>query len=105
MLHTKKTQSEKQSRIKSWKNLSRKVRVLPIVFVSAISLSLISCATTGAPVLKPPACPLWSDYAIDDLEMLLALQQAGEIDIESLEYQLGENQRHCEALDAFLEDI
>ena len=55
-------------------------------------------------MLKPPACPLWSDEAIDDLEMLLALQEAGELDIESLEYQLGENQRHCEALDAFLEE-
>jgi len=54
--------------------------------------------------LKPPACPLWSDYALDDLEMILSLQEAGELDIESLEYQLGENQRHCEALDAFLED-
>ena len=105
MLHTKKTQSEKQSRIKSWKNLSRKVRVLLTVCVSALSLSLLtSCVTSGAPVLKPPACPLWSDYAIDDLEMLLALQEAGDLDIESLEYQLGENQRHCEALDAFLED-
>ena len=105
MLHTKKTQSEKQSQIKSWKSLSRKVRVLLTVCVSALSLSLLtSCVTSGAPVLKPPACPLWSDYAIDDLEMLLALQEAGDIDIESLEYQLGENQRHCEALDAFLED-
>ena len=105
MLHMKRTQSEKQSRIKSWKNLSRKVRVLLTVCVSALSLSLLtSCVTSGAPVLKPPACPLWSDYAIDDLEMLLALQEAGDIDIESLEYQLGENQRHCEALDAFLED-
>ena len=105
MQHMKKTQSEKQSRIKSWKNLSRKVRVLLTVCVSALSLSLLtSCVTSGAPVLKPPACPLWSDYAIDDLEMLLALQEAGDLDIESLEYQLGENQRHCEALDAFLED-
>ena len=25
-------------------------------------------------------------------------------DIIDLEYQLGENQRHCEALDAFLEE-
>jgi hypothetical protein len=34
--------------------------------------------------------------------MLLELQEAGELDIISLEFQLGENQRHCEALDAFL---
>ena len=88
-----------------WRRLSRRARILPAVCVSALSLSLLtSCVTSGAPVLKPPACPLWSDYAIDELEMLLALQEAGDIDIESLEYQLGENQRHCEALDAFLEE-
>ena len=104
MSHMKKMQSEKQNLIKFWKNLSRKVRVLPIVCVSALSLSQVSCVTSGAPVLKPPACPLWSDYALDDLEMILSLQEAGDLDIESLEYQLGENQRHCEALDAFLED-
>ena len=63
-----------------------------------------ACCTTGTPVLKPAACPQWSEYAIVELELLLKLQKAGEIDIESLEYQLGENQRHCEALDAFLED-
>jgi len=56
-------------------------------------------------VAKPPACPLWSDDAIDDLDMLLSLNQAGELDIVSLEYQLGENFRHCEALDTYLEDI
>ena len=55
-------------------------------------------------MLKPPACPLWSDEAIDDLDMILTLQEDGQIDIVSLEYQLGENQRHCEALDAFLEE-
>jgi hypothetical protein len=32
------------------------------------------------------------------------MQAAGEIGMVSLEYQLGENQRHCAALDAFLED-
>ena len=34
--------------------------------------------------------------------MLLDLQTIGEIDIIDLEYQLGEQQRHCEALDAYL---
>ena len=105
MLHMKRTQNEKQSLTRLWRSLSRRARILPAVCVSALSLSLLtSCVTSGAPVLKPPACPLWSDYAIDDLEMLLALQEAGDVDIESLEYQLGENQRHCEALDAFLEE-
>jgi hypothetical protein len=36
--------------------------------------------------------------------MLLELQKAREIDIVDLEYQLATNLRHCEALDAFLED-
>jgi hypothetical protein len=66
-----------------------------------------SCAILcpgSAPVLKPLACPVWADEAIVDYEMLLALQEAGTIDIRSLEYQLGEDDRQCEALDAFLED-
>ncbi|NRA11447.1 MAG: hypothetical protein HRT57_05795 [Crocinitomicaceae bacterium] len=52
----------------------------------------------------PPACPKWTEDAILDLELLLVLQNAGEIDIIDLEYQLGSQQRHCEALDAFLKD-
>tara|TARA_R110000822_G_scaffold52235_8_gene135357 strand:+ start:12184 stop:12330 length:147 start_codon:yes stop_codon:yes gene_type:complete len=48
---------------------------------------------------------VWSDYAVDDLEMLLVLQENGDIDIVSLESQLGENDRHCAALDSYLEDI
>ena len=86
-------------------NQLKKVSRSLTVFVSVASLlTTISCATTGTPVLKPPPCPQWSEYAVDDLVMLLTLQEAGELDIVSLEYQLGENQRHCEALDAFLED-
>ena len=76
---------------------------LLIVFGIVLMVSS-ACCTTGTPVLKPSACPQWSEYAIVELELLLELQKAGEIDIASLEYQLGENQRHCEALDAFLED-
>ena len=52
----------------------------------------------------PPACPIWSEDAVLDLEMLLELQKAGVFDIVDLEYQLGSQQRHCEALDAFLKD-
>jgi len=74
--------------------------------VLSLSLTTVSCCITSGPsVLKPPACPVWSEYAIDDLEMLLSLQETGVIDIVSLESQLGENERHCESLDAFLEDI
>lgn len=35
----------------------------------------------------------------------MSLQETGVIDIVSLEFQLGKNERHCESLDAFLEDI
>lgn len=50
----------------------------------------------------PPPCPAWSEEAIVELELLYSLYEAGEIDMESLDYQLGENQRHCEALDKYL---
>ena len=62
----------------------------------------LSCHTV--PVLKPSPCPIWSEEAIVDLEMLIYMQEVGELDIVDLEYQLGTNQRHCEALDAYLED-
>lgn len=77
-----------------------------IVFASVASLTITgsSCTTTGAPVLNPPTCPGWTEDAVLDLEMLLHMQETGEIDIVDSSYQLGENQRHCEALDAFLED-
>jgi hypothetical protein len=67
-------------------------------------LSGAGCATSGVSNLEPPACPRWNEDAILELEMLLELQNAGEIDIVDLEYQLGEQQRHCEALDAYLKD-
>jgi hypothetical protein len=63
---------------------------------------ITSCCTTSAPVLLPPPCPIWSNDAIDDLALLIHMQELGEIDIVALEYQLGENERHCRALDAFL---
>ena len=97
-------QKERQSPMQLCRSQLKRVSRSLTVFVSGVSLLTISCATTGAPVLKPPPCPQWSEYAIDDLVMLLEMQEAGELDIVSLEYQLGENQRHCEALDAFLEE-
>jgi len=48
---------------------------------------------------------VWQGDAVGDLEMLLYMQETGDIEIVDLEYQLGEQQRHCEALDAFLEDV
>lgn len=74
------------------------------VIVAIQLLSGAGCATSGVSNLEPPACPRWNNDAIIDLEMLLELQNAGEIDIVDLEYQLGEQQRHCEALDAYLKD-
>jgi len=47
---------------------------------------------------------VWSEEAINELVALLELQSEGEIDMTSLEWQLGENLRHCEALDAFLDN-
>ena len=104
MLHTKRMQNERQNLMRSCQRQLKRVSLLLIVCVGAISLTTTSCATSGAAVLRPPACPQWSEDSITDLEMLLELQEAGELDIVSLEYQLGENQRHCEALDAFLEE-
>ena len=76
-----------------------------MVFVIVVTLMVLSgCAATGAAVLRPSPCPQWTESAIIDLEMLLELQDAGEIDIVDLEYQLATNLRHCEALDAFLKD-
>ena len=86
-----------------YRNLSRLARVLPIIFVSVLSLSLLGSSCKTIPVVTPPACPVWSEEAISELEFLYVLQELGEIDMESLYYQLGENQRHCEALDVYLE--
>lgn len=73
------------------------------VIVLIVSL-LISCAPDCVNTTNPPACPVWSEEAINELVALLELQSEGEIDMTSLEWQLGENLRHCEALDAFLDN-
>ena len=92
--------------MKCWHSQSKKVKhLLTVSVVAAVALTTSSCCTTGAPVLKPPACPVWQSDAVGDLEMLLYMQEVGDIEIVDLEYQLGEQQRHCEALDAFLEDV
>ena len=61
---------------------------------------LAGCATTGVPTLKPPACPAWNDKAIVQLEVVLT----SGLEIKDLEYHVAEQLRHCEALDAWLED-
>ena len=90
--------------MKLWQSLSRQEMILSRVFVIVATLLSLSSCRHVVPVLKPPPCPMWSEAAILNLETLLHMQELGEIDIISLEYQLGENQRHCEALDAFLEE-
>ena len=100
-MHMKKMQRGKQGLIRLWKNQSKKVKHLLIAFVIVATIPISGCVT-GVPILKPPACPMWSEDAIIDLEKLIALQHIGELDIVDLEYHLGLQQRHCEALDAFL---
>ena len=39
-----------------------------------------------------------------DLDMLIEMQEAGVIDIIDLEYQMGLQKRHCNALKCYLED-
>ncbi len=58
----------------------------------AVVLCLSACATVR--VGKPPPCPQWDEAALLELERL--------IDSESypaLEYALGRQELHCEALD------
>ena len=52
------------------------------------------------PTLKPPACPAWSEKAIDQFNAVLT----SEMEVKDLEYHVAEQLRHCEALDAWLED-
>jgi hypothetical protein len=104
MRYTKNMQNEKNGRIKFYPVPLKRVRLLLIAFVIVATqlLSGAGCAISGVSNLEPPACPRWNEDAIRNLEMLLDLQTIGEIDIIDLEYQLGEQQRHCEALDAYL---
>ena len=76
-----------------------------IAFAIVVTIPISGCITIGVSVLEPPVCPKWAEDAILDLEKLLELQHAGEIDIVDLEYHLGLQQRHCEALDAFLKKV
>jgi len=106
MQYTKKMQNEKNGPMKLCHGPLKRVRILLTVFVIVATqlLSGAGCAISGVSNLEPPACPRWNENAILDLEMLLELQMAGDINIVDLEFQLGEQQRQCEALDAYLED-
>ena len=75
--------------------LKRAAILLPVCVIV-----LAGCATTGVPTLKPPACPAWSGKAIDQLNAVLT----SGMEVNDLEYHVAEQLRHCEALDAWLED-
>ena len=75
--------------------LKRAAILLPVCVIV-----LAGCATTGVPTLKPPACPAWSEKAIAQLEVVLT----SGMKINDLEYHIAEQLRHCEALDAWLQD-
>jgi hypothetical protein len=92
----KKMLAEQQRQVRYFLNPLKRVAILLPVCV----IVLAGCATTGVPTLKPPACPAWNDEAIDQLEVVLT----SEMEIKDLEYHIAEQLRHCEALDAWLED-
>ena len=92
----KKMLEEQQRQVRFLHNLLKRVAILLLVCV----IALAGCATTGVATLKPPACPAWSNKAIVQLEAVLT----SGMKIKDLEYHVAEQLRHCEALDAWLED-
>ena len=92
----KKMRGEQQRQARFFLNRLRLVAILLPVCV----IVLAGCATTGVATLKPPACPAWSNKAIVQLEAVLT----SGMKIKDLEYHVAEQLRHCEALDAWLED-
>ena len=92
----KKMLAEQQRRVRYFLNPLKRVAILLPVCV----IVLAGCATTGVATLKPPACPAWSNKAIVQLEAVLT----SGMKIKDLEYHVAEQLRHCEALDAWLED-
>ena len=92
----KKMLAEQQRQVRFFLNPLKRVAILLPVCV----IVLTGCATTGGPTLKPPACPAWSEKAIDQLNAVLT----SGMEVNDLEYHVAEQLRHCEALDAWLED-
>ena len=92
----KKMLGEQQRRVRFLQSPLRRVAILLPVCV----IVLTGCATTGVPTLKPPACPAWNDKAINQLNAVLT----SGLEVKDLEYHVAEQLRHCEALDAWLED-
>ena len=94
----KKMLAEQQRQVRFLHNLLKRVAIL--LLVCGIVLAGCACATTGVPTLKPPACPAWSGKAIDQLNAVLT----SGMEVNDLEYHVAEQLRHCEALDAWLQD-
>ena len=94
----KKMLGERQRQVRFLHNLLKRAAILLLVCV--IVLAGCACATTGVPILKPPACPVWSENAIDQFNAVLT----SGMKVNDLEYHIAEQLRHCEALDAWLED-
>ena len=92
----KKMLAEQQRQVRFFLNPLKRVAILLPVCV----IALAGCATTGVPTLKPPPCPAWNNKAITQLETVLT----SGMEIKDLEYHIAEQLRHCEALDAWLED-
>ena len=92
----KKMLAEQQRQVRFFLNPLKRVAILLLV----CGIALAGCATTGVPTLKHPACPAWSGKAIDQLNVVLT----SGMETKDLEYHVAEQLRHCEALDAWLED-
>ena len=92
----KKMLGEQQGQEGFLHNLLKRVAILLLV----CGIALAGCATTGVTTLKPPACPAWNNKAIIQLNAVLT----SGMKIKDLEYHVAEQLRHCEALDAWLED-
>jgi hypothetical protein len=105
MKYMKKVQNEKTRQTEYSLSPSKRALISSIVLgfvVGVVSHLNIGCATDRIITLRPPPCPIWTEDAVLELELLFELQAAGEIDIADLEYTLGEQQRHCEALDVYI---
>ena len=109
MRYMMKNQNERQGSVESWRNQSKKGRhslLASVVLVAILGVAPSGCCTPckTASGFSPDPCPGWHEDAVMDLDMLIEMQEAGVIDIIDLEYQMGLQKRHCNALNCYLED-
>ena len=67
-------------------------------FLILFGVVTIGCKHKEGVVGNPPQCPIWSPAAIEQLEMLLDMQERGDIDVYALEIELGRMEQTCQAL-------